>query len=396
MLLILRSLQLIIILGLCNSLIANNLSLADSPSHCTLSTTHIKNISSLLEPIIVQYNIPGMVAAIISSDQVIAAGAVGVRSHLFPNKVSIQDKFHIGSDSKAMTATLLALLVDKGLLKWNTKVLEIFPELKGKINPKYDNLNLEQLLSHRGGVVSEDIDYEKIQKLAGGDLVKERQMAMEQALVQPPKVAQGEYLYSNSGYIIAGHMAEKVTGSTWEDLIYNQLLLPLKMESAGFGPPGNKASDQPIGHDETGRSIENDIFADNPPMIGPAGRIHMAILDWAKFIMLHLRGARGNSCLLTQSSFEKLQSPISNPPPPYAMGWMVAESEWAAGKVLSHAGSNGFWFAKVWIAPNRDLAILVACNKGGKEALAACDKAGLILMQTQLHLTHVSSIDPPL
>ncbi|MBA3815281.1 MAG: beta-lactamase family protein [Parachlamydiaceae bacterium] len=384
---------LFIILGVPESLFCEQYPCAIPASFSNASSTSINNISPVLESIVKEYGVPGMVAAVISSDMVISVGAAGLRSASSSNKATVNDQFHIGSDIKSMTATLMAILIDKGYLKWNSKVIDVFPDLKGKIDPKYNSLDLEQLLTHRGGV-NPDINYDKIQKIAGSDLVKARQLAMEKVLSQPPGVASGEYQYSNMGYVIAGHMAEKVTGRMWEDLLTNYLFLPLRMQSAGFGPPKNGVLEQPVGHNEEGKPLGDGPSADNPQTIGPAGTVHLTILDWAKYIMMHLRGARGNNCLLSKSFFEKLHTSISNPPPAYAMGWMVVSPKWADGNVLVHAGSNTYWLAKVWIAPKKDLAILVACNKGGKDGQAACNQAGLILMQNQLNLPHVKSIDP--
>lgn len=351
---------------------------------------HVQDISSVLQPIIDKYGIPGMVAAVVTDQGVVAAGATGVRARHSPNKILIGDSFHIGSDTKSMTATMIAMLVERKLLRWDSRVIEVFPELKDKVDPAYKDLTLELLLTHRGGVPA-DLDYDKIQDKANGDLVHARQAAMEQVLLKPPEVALGNFLYSNMGYVIAGHMAEKVTGQSWENLMRVMLFSPLKMSTAGFGPPGTlKRLDQPMGHDEKGNPSE----ADNPLMIGPAGTVHLSIFDWAKYAAFHLNGARGKPYLLQLSSFQKLHHPISQPPRAYAMGWIVDESEWAQGKVLVHAGSNTYWYAKIWIAPERNLAILVACNDGSKQAQIACNEAALLLMQSQLNLPDVKSIDP--
>lgn len=336
-----------------------------------------KNLSPILESVIKEYNIPGMVAAVVTSEKIIGLGVAGIRSRNYPNKVMIQDKFHLGSDTKSMTATMIAALVEKGLINWNTKVVDLFPGLKGRINPRYNNLDLQQLLTHRGGIV-ENVKYREIQPLAGNNIIKARQLGMENALQQSPVDNPGEYHYSNMGYIIAGHMAEKVTGRPWEELMQSQLFFPLGMTSAGFGAPGNGIASQPVGHNKEGRPVG---LSDNAEMLGPAGTVHVSVLDWAKYAMLHLRAAEGKPSLLTQQSFDILQTPISNPPPAYAMGWGVSHPKWAQGKVLTHAGSNTYWFAIVWIAPKRDLAILVACNQGGEQAKAACNKAGRLIRQ---------------
>lgn len=290
-----------------------------------------------------------------------------------------------------MTATVIAILVEKGLLNWQTKVTDVFPQLKKTINPAYRSLTLRQLLTMRGGVPA-NINYDEIQLAANNNLIKARQIAMEKVLVSPPEAHPGDFHYSNMSYVIAAHMAEKVTNQSWEVLMQQSLFDPLKMSSAGFGPPQGA---QPVGHYENGKPIPSNIYGDNPAMIGPAGTVHLTIFDWAKFIELHLLGAEGNPHLLKLKSFQMLQDPISTQPPAYAMGWMVEDLAWAKGKTLIHAGSNGYWYAKVWVAPNKKAAILIAINQGGEKANAAANAAGLALLQNYFKLRDVKMINNP-
>jgi CubicO group peptidase (beta-lactamase class C family) len=162
------------------------------------------------------------------------------------------------------------------------------------------------------------------------------------------------------------------------------LFEPLGMTTAGFGPPGNKGQvDQPWGH-QLGfwsgkwKSMPPEDASDNPAVIGPAGRVHCSLDDWAKFALLHLHGACGKSELLDADVFRLLQRPALGGD--YACGWTVVDREWAGGQALTHAGSNTMWFAVIWLAPKRKLALLAATNLGTQMAFAACDSAvGMML-----------------
>jgi CubicO group peptidase (beta-lactamase class C family) len=112
--------------------------------------------------------------------------------------------------------------------------------------------------------------------------------------------------------------------------------------------------------------VEPGPGTDNPEAIAPAGRVHMTIEDWARYVGLHLEGARGAPRLLSEASFRRLHTaPVGFE---YAMGWIVADRAWAKGRVLTHAGSNTLWFCVTWIAPEVDLATLVCSNQGGDAA----------------------------
>ena len=58
----------------------------------------------------------------------------------------------------------------------------------------------------------------------------------------------------------------------------------------------------------------------------------------------------------------------------YALGWGIYERDWAGGKVLTHAGSNGMNFCVVWIAPLKNFAVLAATNRGGDGAPEGLDR----------------------
>lgn len=351
-----------------------------------------KDLSLLLETTLSEYNVPGMGALILTSDQILAYEVAGVRARNCKNKITKADLFHLGSDTKAMTAALLGMLVDKHFIHWNTKIVDVFPELKNTINLAYQQVTLKDLLTQRSGLAA-NLNYKTIQNKVGQDLVLGRHLTMVQALAKAPAAQKGEFLYSNLNFIIAGHMAEKVTGDSWEKLMTRYLFIPLKMRSAGFGPPSNGlVCTQPIGHKEKGQSVAGQ-FGDNPPLLGPAGTLHMTLPDWAKFIQMELKGAQHKPIMIKPETFAMLIKPVSNPQPSYAMGWGITKPKWANGIVLAHTGSNTYWIAKAWIVPNRDLAVLVTCNQGGKKADEACEKVGKKLLHWESFKSKLSKID---
>jgi CubicO group peptidase (beta-lactamase class C family) len=110
-----------------------------------------KDLSSLLAPVNQKHNLPGMAAAVVHNGETVALGVAGVRTRGKPDKIAAADRFHIGSDTKAMTAVLCAILVDEGKLKWGQTIGETFPELKKSMHSQYQAVTLEQLLTHRCG-----------------------------------------------------------------------------------------------------------------------------------------------------------------------------------------------------------------------------------------------------
>lgn len=350
-----------------------------------------ENIDGLLEPIRVEYGLPGLSAAVIRGDAVVAVGAVGFRKEGATVRITPSDKFHIGSCTKSMTATTAAMLVQEGKLSWGTTIEDVFPELKESMHPDYRLVTLDQLLRHRGGMPNELIKDDLWNRIWQNTQimtpVEQRCFLVREVLKQGPEVKPGEkFIYSNAGYAVAGAMMEKITGEPWELLMQRYIFLPLKMDSAGFGPPAKPGqTDQPWGH-----ILENDKWkpippgpgADNPAAIGPAGTVHCSIYDLAEYASFHLMAEKGKGHLLNGDSFDKLHVAVSGQD--YALGWGVLERGWGGGTVLSHSGSNTMFFSVIWIAPRKDFAVVVACNAGGDRAAKGCDQAASKLIQKYL------------
>lgn len=341
-----------------------------------------QDVSALLAPVIEKNKVPGMGAAVIRHGETVALGVAGVRTRGKPDKVAPADLFHIGSDTKAITGMLCGILVDEGKLKWSQTLGETFPDLKKSMHPQYQAVTLEQLLTHRGGAPGELEKGDLWGKLWGhkGTPTSARRALLVGVTSKPPEAPPGtKYIYSNAGTSMAGYMAEKVTGKSWEDLVREKIFVPLGMTTAGFGPPGTRGkNDQPRGHKADGTAVEPGPGADNPVAIGPAGLVHCSIGDWAKFAAANLPG--GKTKLVKPETLEKLHAApaAGSGEPKYAMGWIIADGQpWAGGPALTHAGSNTMWYAVIWLAPAKDFGVVVACNQANPKA---CNDAVLALI----------------
>ncbi len=329
-------------------------------------------VTQVLKPIRQKFDVPAIAAAVVTSDGIKWVGAAGVRKRGTEIPVMLDDLWHLGSDGKAMTSTLIARLVERGLLKWDSALAEVFPDLAPQMNPEFRRVTLLQLLSHRAGLPANL----NLAEYLGNDVASLRLRAVRQELAKKPESTPGsKYAYSNLGYIIAAAVVERTTGKTWESAIAEEVFDPLRMKSAGFGGTGTRGQiDQPWPHTDDGEpTAENGPDMDNPPVMGPAGRIHCTIQDWAKFVQDQLRGARGAPALLKPETYQRLQTPPFGGD--YALGWNVVQRDWAGGKALNHGGDNTMNFANVWVAPGRNFAILVCVNQSGNKAFQATDAA---------------------
>lgn len=334
-----------------------------------------------LEELRKQHEVPALAGGMIVGEKIHTA-VVGVRKFGDETPAKDGDRFHLGSCTKSMTATLCGMLVEQGKLGWKTTLGELGGHLGDKLHEQLKPVTLEQLLAHRSGLngsseLAEAIFAKSLESFGAARTVREQRAAyVERALQQKPLTPPGEkYAYSNRGYIVAGYLLERLTDQPWEELIRARLFEPLGMKSAGFGAMGRAGQiEEPWQHVRQGKTltpIEPSRWADNPAYLGPAGTVHASLEDWAKYLRLHLLGEK-QPALLKAETFRELHRSRGDD---YALGWMLAERAWAGGRVLLHGGSNTLSFCICWLAPEKQFAVFAACNLADASASRACDQA---------------------
>jgi CubicO group peptidase (beta-lactamase class C family) len=348
-----------------------------------------ERVGQVLAPVREKHRVPGLIGAIVKGDRLTAIGAVGIRKIGSSQPIQVTDKVHLGSCTTAMTATMIATLMEAGKLSADATIRQVFPRAVSQIHPELHSVTLWQLLTHRAGLPLDAPWWD----LAGNTTTERRWDLLVRTLGDAPPFQPGKtYAYSNVGYALAALMAEQVTGRSWEVLMQKRLFEPLGMQSAGFGSPGHPGRvDQPWGHFASGKDLRP-TRVDNAPVYGPAGTIHCTVPDWAKFVALHLQGAQGKAKLLKADTFRALHTPP--PDNKYAGGWLVLNRAWAGGRTLTHNGTNTAWYAAVWIAPARDFAVLTATNQGGPAGEKATDQAVSKLVESLALLTGKEAAKP--
>ena len=346
------------------------------------------SLNERLTPYLERYGLPALAAAVVLGGEVIAAGAVGVRHAERDLPVTIHDRFHLGSDTKAMTALLAAMVVEDGSLCWGSTVSEVFPDLKDVMDPGFGRVTLEQLLSHTGGLPPDDEEFVALLKasLSSEGNLDEMRLSLLKAWCTRPLAAEPGtvFAYSNMGYVTAGAMVERVKGRTWDELIVERVFTPLGLETAGLGPQATLGRiDAPLGHAEVKGRIQAFLSGpngDNPLIIGPAGIAHMSILDFARWAGWNAGEGKRGPALVRPETLKKLHTRVvtmpfkkdAAPGTPsrggYGLGWGELEVAWAASRLLYHGGSNGRNLAHIWIDRTRDLAVVTATNISGPRA----------------------------
>jgi CubicO group peptidase (beta-lactamase class C family) len=337
---------------------------------------HTMPLASALDDLRSQFDLPSLAAAAFSKESILAEGIAGVRHRHDTTAATLDDRYHIGSITKSMTAVLAGHLVEHKQLTWDAtlgSVLGQFP-LHDQIKP----VTLWQLLRHRSGIerdIPDDL-YDRL-KLSRRAPMAQRTELGRVMLARPPRhPPDSVYEYSNAGYTFAGLMLERVGGKPWESLVKEHLFQPLGLKSAGFGAPAKdpKRLDQPWGHHENGSPVTPGPKADNVPAIGPAGTVHLSVREFVRYARWHLDETGPlKPAIVSPPNLQRLHG--TGQPDAYYGGWNRVTRSWAHGQAITHAGSNTMFYSVVWLVPERDRGFIALCNQGGKAAESACDSA---------------------
>lgn len=323
-------------------------------------------ITEIIEAAREKHEQPGIAAAVVDGRE-IASAVTGIRLLRQEAKIELTDRFHTGSCTKAMTATVIAMLVHEGVLAWDTRVLDVFPEAAEKAKEAYRDITLHDLLTHRAGLVSgtdgNSIENRQLVLLTGTPR-EQREQAVTILLESEPLAARHEkVVYSNAGFGIAAAMAERRSDTPWEQLLKDRIFTPLEMTHAGFGWPATmERRDQPFGHRVAGdRLVPLPVGSPYrlPHAITPASDVHCSIDDLARFARLHLDALRERETPLTKSCVSVLHNPR------HGCGWFPLKI--AGHTARWHNGSSGTFFAVMAIWPEHDLAVVVMTNAGNGE-----------------------------
>ncbi len=311
------------------------------------------------------FHIPEISYAVVEPNKVLEIAALGRHSVKLKDTATLNDRFHIGSNTKAMTAFIIAKYVEKGKLKWTTKFFDLFPAWKGISNPKYENITLQDLLSHKAGIQPfQGEEDPEIPNFKGTNPEKRKQFGQFVLGLKPVKPdEENPFIYSNAGYTLATLMVEKVTGKSWEQLVDKVFNKDLKLNVQLSWPENQKHKDT-WGHlSENNQLIpvpsNNDYRLDYTE---PAGDININLKDYIKFIRLNLQGLKGENNYLKSKTYQFIHNGIKN----YSLGWFnIFEN----GKELSvHSGTGAFtYFTIVHIDRTTYKAYIIFTNSFNQE-----------------------------
>ena len=309
----------------------------------------------------IKYKIPELAFAIVSADTIFEIQTLGVQRINSDFKAKPDDRFHIGSNTKAITSFISALLVEQRQINWNTKFLDLFPELKLKSKKAYQDITLQDLLTFRGKLPAYTYTFTKpTKKQITGNNSEQRFQLAKYFLTQNPMQSENGLTPSNADYILAGLMLERVTKKPFKKLVVD--FGKTQGIAFGFDYPNLSDTLQPWGHDINLKPLPpSDNYKLN--WLLSAGNINVSLTDYLKFIQLQLKGLRGQTNILTSQTFEKLLFSL----PTFSFGWFNKLDTVTNYHIAYNEGNAGAFITQVQIIKETGKAFIIFTNSASTE-----------------------------
>ena len=314
-----------------------------------------------------RWKIPGVAVCIVKDGKLVLAKGYGVKEVGKSEKVDENTLFMIGSNTKAFTATALAMLASEKVLSLDDKVQKWLPSFKLHDPWVAKETNLRDLLSHRMGFETFQGDF----MYFDSDLSKE-QVLEKFALVEPYYSFRSRWGYTNAAFAVAGEVIHQASGKTWSEFMKDRIFIPLGMnQSKATSNEIHLATNKASAHTVANGSLKKIAYGKIDNMM-PAGSISSSALDLSKWMLMLLnKGEFDNTRVVGAGAIEETWSPHSimgNGGPIfnsghfalYGLGWLL--EEYNGKKIVSHTGGVNGFVTSLTLLPEENLGIVVLTN----------------------------------
>jgi len=325
------------------------------------------SIDSYINKAMTNWRIPGAAVCIVKDGKVVLMRSYGVKELGLPGKVDNNTLFMIGSNTKAFTATALAMLQEQHKLSLDDKVTKYLPDFKLADKPSTEQLAIRDLLCHRLGFETFEGDF----TFYNTDLTRQ-QIMQKLGIMKPLYPFRTHWGYTNSAFLTAGEIIPKVTGQPWETFVKNAIFAPLGMSNTialtkDFPLSTNKTAPHTI---VDGRLMA--IPYCQIDALAPAGAIGSSISDMSKWVLALLdNGSVGNRQIIPAAAIQATRQPQDIVGTAhhlsgytnyelYGLGWFL--QDYNNHRIVMHDGGVNGYVTSVTLVPQDKLGIVVLTN----------------------------------
>lgn len=323
-----------------------------------------------------EWHVPGLAVAVVRGGQVILCEGTGYRDAEMNLKVTPHTRFAIGSATKAFTTLAMAILVDDGILAWDTPVRRYLPTFKLYDPFTTERITPRDLVMHCSGLPRHD-NLWHFSSCTRGELVQRLQY------LEPTWDLRTVYQYNNLMFMTAGYLVEYLAGCSWEEFVESRILSALEMSSTSPGLTNEPGfSDFALPYAQCDGEVRRIPFFSRAA-VGPAGSICSTANDLTQWLLLHLgRGERKGRALVSKDNLRQMHTPqmvirdVGQLGPSerldvfdeigfgsYGLGWRI--DPYRGHTMIHHGGNIDGFSALVSFMPEEDMGAIVLTNLNG-------------------------------
>jgi CubicO group peptidase (beta-lactamase class C family) len=311
------------------------------------------------------WKIPGLAVAVVRDDEIIYARGFGTRRLGRDEGVDERTLFGVASTTKAMTAAVLGMLVDEGLINWDDRVIDHLPEFRLSDPWVTAEVRIRDLLTHRVGVGR--LTGNRLQFMTHRPRSEIMYRLRHHEFEQPFR---SRSVYSNVMYMVAGEIVPAVTGKSWDEFMVERLFTPLGMDDSN-------TSITAIGHDANAawphQEIDGEVVAiprRNFDNVGPSASVNASVRDMAQWMRMHLGepGVFDGERILSEAVMREMHAPQfalgrrdrEDDVRAYGLGWGL--DRYRGYAIAQHGGATDGMNTQLVLVPELDLGIVVTSN----------------------------------
>lgn len=334
------------------------------------------SIDSYIVRALTNWRIPGVAVCIIKDNKVVLMKGYGIKELGLNNKVDINTLFMIGSNTKAFTATALAMLQTGGKLSLDDKVSKYIPGFKLDDKFASEEVNLTDLLSHRIGFATFQGDF----TFYNTNLTR-NQIIEKMGHVKAAYPFRTKWGYANSAYLTAGEIIPRAAGKSWEAYLRDNIFAPLGMiNTLALTADMPKSLDKTVPHTLVNGQLTAIPYCQIDGL-APAASICTSVNDMSKWVMALLNdGKVGNRQIIPPDAIQATRQPQDivgydthlngkGSYELYGMGWFL-EDYLGHGLVMHDGDVNGY-LSSVTLVPKEHLGVIILTNTDQNEFFEA-------------------------
>jgi len=325
------------------------------------------SLDTYVERALKEWQIPGVAVCVIKDGKVVVMKGYGVRELDGTDQVDTNTLFMIGSNTKAFTATALAMLDADKKLSLDDHVQKWLPDFKLYDPWVAKEANIRDLLCHRLGFETFQGDFMYFDSDLSTQEVRDKL-----AKVKPLYSFRSKWGYTNAAFMTAGEIIPKATGKTWASFLQERIFTPLDMKhtlalTKDITTSTNRASAHTVDRGELKKIPYGHI--DN---LAPAGSISSSVSDMSHWVLMQLNNGRYNDKVVVPAGaifqtrlphsilgngghmFNKAHFSL------YGLGWFM--EEYSGRKFVGHTGGVNGFVTSVAMIPEEKLGIIVLTN----------------------------------